>query len=176
MAAIAPEGAAEPLEEIATGFEEDPEGYFDSTEFGELFGQVSEVANEECADETIDVTAVDYAFEGVPTELSTGTLGVNFSNDGTEFHEFIVFRKNEGVTESFPEIFELEEEAASELVTEVGAAFAAPGESFSTLLDVAEPGEYAAVCFVPLGSTPEVEEGDGPPHVSQGMLAEFTVS
>jgi hypothetical protein len=37
-------------------------------------------------------------------------------------------------------------------------------------------GSYAAVCFIPVGSVDEETEADGPPHFTQGMKTEFTVS
>ena len=174
---IAPEEIQEPFETIATGFEADPEGYFESEEFSTNFAQIGEVANEECADDTFDVTAVEYEFQGVPEEVSTGVIGVNFTNDGEEFHEFLVFRRNDDVDQSFEEILALPEEEATTLVSEVGSAFAPPGSTFPTIFEVTEPGDYAAVCFVPVGSTIDLPEGgDGPPHFTQGMLAEFTVA
>jgi hypothetical protein len=46
-----------------------------------------------------------------------------------------------------------------------------------------EPGRYAIVCFLPVGSDDSILESEGPPegesgppHVSQGMFAELTVS
>lgn len=178
VAAIAPEGAAEPLETIATGFEEDPEGFFDTEEFATAFGEVGEVATGECADSEITVTAVDYGFEGFPADLPAGVLGIAFSNEGEEFHELVVLRRNDGVEQSFEEILGLGEEEGQSLVTEAGGTFAPPGRSSSALVEL-EPGEYAAVCFIPVGSTPESEgsEGsEGPPHFTQGMIAEFSVS
>jgi hypothetical protein len=42
------------------------------------------------------------------------------------------------------------------------------------LLGIMDPGHYAALCFVPLGSIGE-DGGDGPPHSHEGMYTEFTV-
>jgi hypothetical protein len=177
IAAIAPEGAVEPLETLAAGFEDDPEGFFDTEEFGTAFSEVGSVANEECADEVIAVTAIDYGYEGLDAELSAGVYGVDFSNEGDEFHEMIVLRKGDDTTESFEEILALDEEAAMALVQEIGATFAPPGGESGGLFDMSEPGEYAAICFIPVGSTPDAEsESEGPPHFTQGMVAEFTVS
>ena len=178
VAAIAPEAAVEPLEAIADGFEADPEGFFDTEEFSTSYTAVGEVANDDCADEVIDITATDYAFAGIPSELDASTIGVTFANEGAEFHELAVMRKAEGVTQSWDEILELPEEETGELVTEVGGGFSPPGATSTALLDLSEAGEYIAVCFIPVGATPEAneEEVDGPPHFTQGMRSEFTVS
>jgi hypothetical protein len=43
--------------------------------------------------------------------------------------------------------------------------------------ELKKPGRYAAVCFLPVGSTDQqaLETADGPPHASEGMVAEFEV-
>ncbi len=177
-AAIAPDEAVDALEVIATGFEEQGEGFFESTEFGENFSTVGAVANDACANEILDIVAIDYGFEGVPGEVSAGLIGVNFSNDGAELHELVILRKNDGVDQSFDELFALGEEEGQKLVTEAGGSFAFPGEDAAGLFDLTTPGEYVAVCFIPVGTTPDAgdEGGSGPPHFTEGMKAEFTVS
>jgi hypothetical protein len=177
VAAGAPEDARDPLERIAAGFESDPEGYFMTEEFGESFAEVGEVVVGECAEREMEVTAVDYAFEGLDDEVEAGTVGITLKNEGEEFHEIIVFRKNDDTTESFDEILEMEDEGAIEsLVEQRGATFAPPGGESSGLFEL-DAGEYIAICFIPVGSTPDAEsESEGPPHFTQGMKAEFTVS
>lgn len=45
-----------------------------------------------------------------------------------------------------------------------------------------EPGRYAIVCFLPVGSDDSILESevppqsDAPPHITQGMFAELTVT
>lgn len=178
LADIAPDDAKEPLGAIADGIESDGEAFFDTDGFTDAFGALGAAAAGECADEVIDVTAVDYGFEGMPGDVSPGVLGVSLTNDGEEIHEMVVFRKNDTTTETFDEIFALEDQAAAEeLVTPVGGTFVMPGAQSTGLFDVSEAGDYVAVCFIPVGSTPDAgEESDGPPHFTQGMKAEFTVS
>lgn len=173
----APEGGREPLEAIAAGFEEQGEDFFESEEFQAAFAEIGRVAGEECADQTIAVTAVEYAFEGMPSEVPAGVVNVEFSNNGNEFHEMVVFRKPEGTTQSFDEIFEMGEEESEGLIEEKGGTFAPPGGEAGGLFQLDQPGEYIAVCFIPVGSTPDAPDGgSGPPHYTQGMRAEFTVS
>ena len=152
-------------------------------EFNDAQNEVNSYLFDNCElDEKLDVTGVEYAFEGVPHTVSTGRVGLRFTNDGDEPHEFIVFRKNDGVTESFDEILELPEGQSEERMTFVGATFADPGQSNATVFE-AEAGEYIALCFIPVGATVEgpPEEGEpppeegGPPHWVEGMRSEFTV-
>lgn len=177
VAAVAPPEAAEALEAAAAGFEEQGEAYFEDEAFTEHYATMGAVAADECADVTLEVTATEYAFDGIPESVEPGVVALTFSNEGAEFHELIVFGRAEGVTESFDELLELEEDEAEGKLVELGGTFAEPGGSAPGLLDLTEPGDYIAVCFVPVGSTPDAEgESEGPPHMTQGMRAEFTVA
>jgi hypothetical protein len=146
-----------------------------SEEVFELYRETVECAGESCDVETLDVTATDYKYDGIPDELTTGYHVVNFSNDGQEQHEAFAFMINDGVTESLDEIFEMSEEEAFGKVTPVNAAFAPPGGSDTGSWNLTTPGNYAVVCFIPVGSVGEAE-GEGPPHFTEGMVREFTVT
>jgi hypothetical protein len=128
-----------------------------------------EGAIDACDFETVDVTAVEYAFEGVPETIGAGTVAFSFSNEGGEEHEMILVKKAEGVTQSFEEIANLPEEESESLVEFRGATYAAPGEESSALAEL-DPGEYAMLCFIPVGG-----DDSAPPHFTKGMLQEFTV-
>jgi hypothetical protein len=45
-----------------------------------------------------------------------------------------------------------------------------PDQTAVAMYDL-EPGQYVAVCFIPVGGGE-----DGPPHFTSGMLAEFEAS
>lgn len=68
------------------------------------------------------------------------------------------------------------QEETMELATVVGApALAPPGTDAYTVVDL-EPGEYVAVCFIPVGTTAlDGPPPEGPPHAMQGMVAELVV-
>ena len=178
VASDAPEAAKEPMEAIAAGFDEQGGEYTDSDEFGEQYEAVTKVVADACADDSISVTAVEYAFEGIPSGVSAGVIAAEFANEGNEMHEIVVLRKKEGVEDSFDDILAKGEEEAQKLVDIAFGAFGAPGSTSTAVFDMREPGEYAAVCFIPVGSTldkEETEEVNGPPHFTQGMKTEFTV-
>jgi plastocyanin len=135
--------------------------------------------------DSVTVTGTDYAYAGVPPTTPAGTT-FGFVNEGGEVHEMTIVRKNDGVTRTFDELLALPEDEAMSQVTFVGAAIAGPAETAPTTLTVAEPGEYLMVCFIPQGTTslpsldpnasaPPTGLGDGPPHFTLGMAAEFTV-
>jgi hypothetical protein len=127
------------------------------------------------------VTGTEYAFEDIPETVEAGQTAITFTNQGGEEHQLVLIRVNDGVTASVEELAQLQEEAFS-MIEVKGFAMAAPGESDPGFVDL-EPGRYGALCFFPVGSTPEVvaaaeeigQEIEGPPHFTQGMVAEFTV-
>jgi uncharacterized cupredoxin-like copper-binding protein len=131
-------------------------------------------AGDNCDVKTIDVTAKDYMYQGIPTELSTGYQVVNFANKGTEHHEMFAFRINDGVTESAQELLALSEDEVFSKITPVNAIDALPGTSATVSWDLPSAGKYAVVCFISQGSVGETE-GTGAPHVTLGMIHEFTV-
>lgn len=121
----------------------------------------------------LDVEGVDYGFEGLPAELDAGRVALRFTNatDHDEAHELVLFRVNDGVTESIDDLLALPEEEAFSKVTPVGVVFAdEPGGEVAAVFDL-EPGRYAAVCFIPIGGGE-----DGPPHFTGGMVAEVEVA
>lgn len=154
----------------------------DSPEWNAAEGSIDSFMVENCGWDELDVTAVDYSFSGMPSEIAAGTYAIGFSNEGAEVHEMAVVRINDGVTETIHQLLELPEEEAMSKVGNVGGAFAFPGESDTTFVELA-PGRYAVICFVPTGATPDMvealESGEfqgGPPHFMEGMISEFTVT
>lgn len=128
-----------------------------------------------CGVPTIDVSAKEYQYDGVPDTLRAGYTVVNFSNVGNESHEMFAFKVNDGVTTPVQQLLEQPQEQAMSDITPVNASFADPGGSDTTSWDLSEPGHYAVVCFVSTGTTADTE-GSGPPHFMQGMIHEFTVT
>jgi hypothetical protein len=145
---------------------------FNSDALFESYTELTGGAIEACGLETVDVTGVDFAYEGVPETIEAGTVAFAFENAAEkEDHMMGIIKKADGVDLTWQELLELPEEESESQVEFKGEAFAPAGES-STALAELDPGEYAMICFIPVGS-PETE--DGPPHFTQGMLQEFTV-
>ena len=174
----APDEIQSDVAQIVDLFEEKGPGAFEDEAFSELNVKVNEYAVDECGAKKVSVTAREYAFEGVPATIESGPVGFFFENAGSELHEMVVLRKNDDTKESFDELFLLDQSEAEKKVTAMGGSFAFPGKKDVRLADL-EPGEYAVVCFIPVGLTPEKaqaeEEPEGPPHVARGMKATFTV-
>ena len=134
------------------------------------------------AGEVIEVTGVDYAFEGLPSEIAAGST-VTFTNaSDVEAHEIVLFRLPDGEDRPVEELLEtFEPEGEPALVSVAGPG--QDGEVFVGDGTITEPGRYIAVCFLPVGGDPEQVLGDeapteeaGPPHAFEGMVAEVQVS
>ena len=144
--------------------------------------------------ETIEVTGIDYAFEGIPTTVEAGTEFTFTNGSEKEAHEMVLVKIKDGETRSVQELLELPEEE-SEKVTEFKGVAVAPepggeGQVVDGELVADVPGRYVALCFIQVGADPvklqeameNPEAGPpaedpnaGPPHFVQGMVQEFTV-
>lgn len=149
---------------------------FESEEFAEAQSAVDTHVFDNCEfDNKLEVTAQDYAFEGLPADVPAGRVAVKLINEGNEAHEIGLARKKDGVTESFEDLLALPQEQAMEKLEVLGGAFTPVKGAVAVVFADFEPGSHAAVCFVPVGSV-EGQDGSGPPHFMEGMLEEFTVS
>ncbi|MEZ4553143.1 MAG: hypothetical protein R3B59_04475 [Dehalococcoidia bacterium] len=145
---------------------------------------------------TVEVTGVDYEFEGLPDTIDAGTR-LTFTNDSDEeAHELVAIRLPDGETRPVSELITLPDEELGEIVSTEPATvlIAPPGEDGIAVVGdgtIDEPGRYAVVCFIPVGADPADvlaepgpddegtpaadEEPSGPPHAARGMFAELTV-
>jgi plastocyanin len=143
---------------------------------------------------TIEITGVDYAFNGVPGAVQTGAE-LTFTNaSAAEVHEIVVLKIVDGEERTIDELLALPEAESESLVEFQGILVALPGETGvnpegpGTSITVSEAGRYAVVCFIPQGADPaEVQAamaeggegppdmGDGTPHAFLGMATEFQV-
>jgi hypothetical protein len=167
---------------VRAAFETGDFDALESPEVGDALAEINGYYVSDCGFNALNVTAVDYAYQGMSESVPSGGAVLTMSNEGTELHEAVLFRINDDVTEPVTDILSLPEEEAMTMVTEAGGTFAFPGETSSANLDL-EPGRYAMVCFIPVGLTPEAAEEaeatgtepEGPPHFTEGMVQEFTV-
>lgn len=174
MTANAPDEVATSVDELAPTIDALVEGdaaAFSSDETFETYSALVEDAVEACDMPTAEVTAVEYAYEGLPATMEAGSAFVNLTNDGAEEHEIFIFKLPEGEAGSAEELLAGLDPDTDEPPGEfAGVTFAPPGESSGTLVELT-PGRYLALCSIPVGGGE-----DGPPHFSEGMHGEFSVS
>jgi hypothetical protein len=127
----------------------------------------SDTATTEAAGgQTLDITAVDYEFEGVPDTLEQGPITVNFANEGKEPHMMVLGKLTEGSTMEDAIKAQGQDGTAEEVgvitPVEPGADAAAPLKG-----EISGPGHYFMLC--------PLKTDDGKDHFELGQLYEFDV-
>lgn len=175
LEAAVPESSADDAATYAAGLEAgfngDEEAMSDP-EFVSAAAALGDAALDTCdTADTIDVTGVDYGFEGLPEEVAAGRIAVRFTNgtEADEAHEMFVARKADGVTETLDELLEMDEDQLFSKLTPTAVVFADEAGGEATALVDLEAGEYVAFCMIPTLD-------DGAPHAMHGMAAAFSVA
>lgn len=140
------------LSGVRTALEEGDPASIESPEFFEADAALDEYAYGNCdLENKVDIAAVNYAFQDLPDEIDSGQVALRMDNQGEEVHEAVVLRIDDETDLSVEELLELPEEEGEELAEFKGVAFAAPGDQGYAVMDL-EPGRYAFVCFIPVGT------------------------
>jgi hypothetical protein len=158
-----------------------PDGVVPEPPPDEYFVAASAVGDymaDRCGYQVIDVTATEYAFEGIPAEAARGKTLLRLTNDGAEYHHLVLQVVRHGETRSLEEILALPE--GGDLLDYQSSAFAPPGLSSWTVVDLSV-GRHAFMCIAPTGATsPEAFQSalaaeTAPAHDTQGETAEMQV-
>lgn len=127
---------------------------------------------------------VDFGFDSLPMEVTTGQHLWQVSALGQQPHELAIFQLAPGVTpEQVQAIFSSMESATPEAAAAPMASPVAGPPPFTSVAGVApisptqkiwlvvdlEAGDYIAICFVP-------DSASGAPHFALGMIMPFTVA
>ena len=132
-----------------------------------------------CGYTQLDVTGIEYEFQGLPKTLPAGKVAIRFTDTGAELHELQVFRVKG--KDSVKKIVGLSEREQRKKGEQLGGTFAMQGETSYAFVDMTKPGRYGVVCHLPVGSTSEeaIEEAgeahDAKSHAERGMYATITV-
>lgn len=144
------------------------------------------------AHEHVEVTAVDFSFEDLPSTIDAGTRLSLRNKASRELHELVAFRLPDDEKRPVADLVKLPE---AELGPMLGAPttvlLAAPGQDQIPAVGdgtLSEAGRYLVMCSIPTGVEPAAylkaaaaahgQKPDvvgGPPHFTSGMFAELTV-
>jgi hypothetical protein len=182
VASAAPDELSSDVDVLAGAVDElastgDVDAVFARPEVGAADGNMHAFDLGNCGWTTRPVAVTEYAFD-LPGELDAGVTSFEVTNEGTELHQLLLLRKNDGVTETADELLALSSEEILANATLVGFIDTVPpGETYHAVVDL-EPGDYIAFCQNPVGTTSEdaTPPDDAPPHYAQGEVSEFTVS
>jgi hypothetical protein len=177
----APPEIAATVDSAVTTFEEQGDDAFGDPAFAAQIAEIDAFVVANCGFESFDVEMADYSFDGMPAEVAKGVVAFNLTNTGAELHEFVISRLKGDAT--LDDVLDLPDDAKEKaykkfLKQQPGGGFAFPESGDVALVEFKKPGRYVALCFVPVGSTPDSgdEGGDGPPHLHVGMATEFEVT
>lgn len=142
----------------------------------------------------VEVAAVDFGFQNLPTEIKAGTRLSLVNEAETELHELVAIRLPDEETRPVSDLVKLpREELGAIMSSEPQAVLLAEpgGEQIPAVGDgtLTEPGRYVILCAIPTGVAPAeylaaaaqsqggppTIENAGPPHFVNGMFAELTV-
>jgi hypothetical protein len=151
---------------------------FDDPSFEQNINAIDEYRYNSCGYTQLDVTGIEYQFQGLPGTLPTGTVAIRFTDPGAEWHELAIFRIKS--KDSLKKIVGLPEKEQRKKMEEVGGTFAMQGQTTYTIAELSKPGRYGVVCFLPVGSTDEraaeeAEKKHAKSHADRGMLATIMV-
>lgn len=144
-------------------------------------------------DDTRTVTAADYSFQNLPSEVDAGTTLKLENSSTTELHELVLIRIPDSETRPMTDLVKLPENELERLLAgDPTMVLLRPpgGEQINVMGDgkLTEKGRYAVICAIPTGADPaaylaaaQASQGGppqvpgGPPHFVQGMFGEITV-
>jgi hypothetical protein len=151
---------------------------FDDPSFEQNFNAINEYRYTSCGYRQLDVTGIEYEFQGLPKTLPAGTVAIRFTDTGAELHELAIYRMK--TKDSLKKVVGLSEKEQSKKLEPVGGTFAMQNQTSFTIAELTKPGRYAVICHLPVGSTSveaaEEAEHDHPKsHAQEGMYATITV-
>jgi hypothetical protein len=150
---------------------------FESPELEEAGTAIDQYRYNSCGYEQVDVTGIEYEFQGLPKTLPAGIVAFRFTDTGAELHELAMARLK--TKDSLRKVLGMSEKEQAKKIEEVGSTFAMQGQTTYAIADMSKPGRYGLVCFLPVGSTSiEAAEEAGrnaKAHWQEGMLATIRV-
>ncbi|MGI9645857.1 MAG: hypothetical protein ACR2O6_11175 [Ilumatobacteraceae bacterium] len=140
----------------------------------------------------IEITAVDYAFVGVPERATVGATLTMTNDSDVEIHEVVAVRLPDDEERPVSELVQLPPDQLAAFFPGVETVLIAPpgAEGFPVegTGELTQPGRYALICVIPTGADPDeylaaaAESEGGPPdvaggapHIAEGMFAELVV-
>ena len=146
--------------------------------FEQNFNALQQYRYNSCGYQQLDVTGIEYEFQGLPKTVPAGNVAIRFTDNGAELHELEIFRVKS--KDSVKKIVGLSEKEQRKKIDESGITFASPGGTSYTIADLSKPGRYGVVCHLPVGSTSEqaaqqAEKKHAKSHAQEGMYATITV-
>jgi hypothetical protein len=132
---------------------------------------------------TVQVQAGDDRFMNTPVDPVPGTI-LTFRNVGQQAHGMWVLMRNADATktQTFDNIAKLSPADLFKFVTVVGVLTADPGQEAQGQIVLDQPGDYAIVDLLPVGTATAPASPDpsaiptGIPNITKGLVSTFSVA
>jgi hypothetical protein len=146
--------------------------------FDQNFNALQQYRYNSCGYQQLDVTGIEYEFQGLPKTLPAGNVAIRFTDTGAEWHELQIVRVKS--KDSVKKLAGLSEKELAKKTEQIGGTFAMQGQTSYTVAELSKPGRYAVICHLPVGSTSEqaAEEAGkehAKSHAQEGMIQEVKV-
>ena len=148
--------------------------------FGQNFSTLQQYRFNSCGYQQLDVTGIEYEFQGLPRTLPAGNVAIRFTDNGAELHELDLVRVKS--KDSAKKVAGMSEKDLAQKTETVANTFVTQGQTSYTIADLSKPGRYVAICHLPVGSTSEQaaeeagHEHDAKTHAQQGMYQGIRVT
>jgi hypothetical protein len=152
---------------------------FDDPSFEQNINAIDQYRYNSCGYTQLDVTGIEYEFQGLPKTLPAGKVAIRFTDTGAEFHELAIVRVKS--KDSVKKLAGLSEKELAKKTEEIGGTFATQGQTSYTIAELSKPGRYAVICHLPVGATSEEaleragRKHDTKSHAQEGMIEEIKV-
>lgn len=170
---VAPADALASITALRDGVAKNGIDFFASEDGLAASTRVDAYLYDNCSFSAIPITAIDYAFQGVPATLVPRTVKLKLTNAAPrEMHEIALLKLNAEGQRLDPEKLLRVPQRKAQKYVELAAsafAFAPPGQSGYAFANVT-PGRYLYACFIPVGG-----RKNGKPHFTKGMWGTLTV-
>lgn len=129
----------------------------------------------------VAVTAVDYAFQGLPDRVPAGTAIRLTNASATEVHELVAVRLDDADERTVDQLVALPDGELQALAADGAATVlvAGPGGGEAEAVEgdgrLDRPGRYLLVCTIPTGADAQAHAVGGPPHFTAGMYGQLVV-
>ncbi|MEM9034762.1 MAG: hypothetical protein AAGD18_09250 [Actinomycetota bacterium] len=144
------------------------------------------------ADGVIEITGIDYGYEGVPEQIRAGSSIRLINASEVEVHEIVAVRLDDAENRPVSELAGVPPEELGSLLDGLQTVVVAPPVDSGFVVEgdgtLSQPGRYAFFCLIPTGADPEEylaaaaeaaggppQVDGGPPHLVAGMYAEVDV-
>jgi hypothetical protein len=132
-----------------------------------------------CPGPLVEVSAIEYRYGGIPTMLPAGPVRFHLVNEGDEVFNFALLKLDDGDTTTLEQFRTMTEDQFApyqkNLVGQIWVTPAGLSGTESAFATTLTPGRYLVLDTTPVGTVDD-SEIDAAPHLSKGMLAEFTVT